>query len=85
VAQICYALCAITSIICFGFLSRAYVKNKTLLLLWSSLCFFFLALQNSLLFIDLVLVPQVNLSLWRTLAGLIGPAILLCGLIWEKR
>jgi len=85
VAQLSYSLCAITSIVCFSFLLRGYIRNKTPLLLWSSLCFFFMSLQNSLLFIDLVLVPQVNLSLWRTLAGLVGPAILLCGLIWEKR
>lgn len=84
-AYICYALCAITSIICFAFLWRAYLKSKTLLLLWSGLCFFFMTIQNSLLFVDLVIMPQIDLSIWRTLAGLIGSAVLLCGLIWEKR
>lgn len=84
-AQFCYALCAITSIVCFALLLRAYTRNKTPLLLLSSFCFFFMAVQNSLVFIDLVLLPQINLSFWRTLAGVVGPALLLCGLIWERR
>ncbi|MGH9549422.1 MAG: DUF5985 family protein [Terriglobales bacterium] len=83
--QVSYALCAITSIVCFVLLLRGYFRNRTRLLLWSSLCFFCFAIQNGLLFIDLVLMPQIDLSLWRTGAGLIGPAILLCGLIWERQ
>ena len=84
-AQFCYALCAVTSIVCFALLLRGYIRNKTPLLLLSSFCFGFMAIQNSLVFIDLVLLPQIDLSLWRTLSGLIGPALLLCGLIWERR
>lgn len=86
IATISYALCALTSIICFAFLLRGYLKDRTPLLLWSSLCFFFFAVQNGLLFIDLVLTAKgVDLSFWRTAAGLVGSAILLYGLIKERR
>ncbi len=85
-ASISYALCALTSIVCLVFLLRGYNKSRTPLLLWSSFCFFFFAIQNGLLFIDLVLTAkEIDLSFWRTAAGLIGSAILLLGLIRERR
>lgn len=83
--QIAYALCAVTSLLCFALLLRSFLQTKTPLLLWSSLCFGFLMAQNVILFIDLVLTPQVSLVFWRNFFGLIGPSILLFGLIWEKR
>ncbi len=80
-----YALCAVTSVVCLVFLLRSYFRIRTPLLLYSSICFFFLAIQNGLLFIDLVLVPQIDLTIWRTLAGFVGPTVLLAGIIWERR
>ena len=82
---ITYALCALTSLACLILLLRGYFNSRDPFLLWSGLCFFFLAIQNILLFVDLVIMPQTDLSIWRTLAGLMGPAILLCSLIWERR
>lgn len=83
--SIAYALCALTSLLCFILLLRGYLHTKTQLLLWSSLCFFFLSIQNVILFVDLVLVPQISLSEWRVSTGFIGAMILLCAFIWEKR
>lgn len=83
--QISYGLCALTSVICFALLMRGFARSSSTLLLWSSFCFFFLITQNVLLFLDFVIMPQINLSLWRTLAGFVGPTVLLCGLIWERR
>lgn len=84
-APVSYILCALTSMICFALLLRAYAQNKAKLLLWSSLCFFFLAVQNVVLVIDLVITgPAVSLVLYRTLAGFVGPAILLVALLWES-
>jgi len=82
---VAYALCALTSIVCFVMLIRRYMRSRGQLLLWSSLCFFFLAIQNIILFVDFVVVPDIDLSLWRTLAGFIGAVIFLGALIWEKR
>lgn len=83
--QISYALCAITSLACFLLLLRSYLHTRVKLLLWSSLCFSFFSIQNTLLFVDLVIVPQIDLSFWRILAGFIAAMILLLAQIWENR
>jgi hydrogenase/urease accessory protein HupE len=85
VASVFYALCALTSAGCAGLLARGYRRGPTRLLLWSTLCFVGLAINNGLLFLDLVLVPSVDLSLLRGLTGLGSLLILLYGLIWDRR
>jgi hypothetical protein len=83
--SVVYALCAATSLVCFTLLVRSYVNNKMKLIFWSAVCFFFLAIQNIILFIDLSMVSQVDLTLWRTLAGFVGCSSLLFALIWERK
>lgn len=78
-----YILCAATSLACAGLLLRGYLRNRTRLLLWSSLCFIGLALNNILLFVDLVIIPDTNLSVWRSIAALVGISLLIYGLIWD--
>lgn len=81
-----YLLCALTSVLCAGLLIRSYRANKSKLLLWSTLCFSGLAINNILLFVDKVLTPpSVDLMLFRSLAALIAFVTLLIGLIWESR
>jgi hypothetical protein len=81
-----YLLCAATSLSCAILLLRGYLRQRTRLLLWSSLCFVLLALNNALLFIDLIIVPAgLDLSLWRSITALSGVSVLLFGLIWESR
>lgn len=82
---IVYALCAVTSIACAYLLLRSYARTGLRLLLWSGLCFVGLALNNVLLFIDVKLLPETDLSLIRTLPALAGVALLVYGLIWESR
>jgi hypothetical protein len=84
-AELVYALCAATSIGCAVLLFRGYRESSVSLLFWASLCFVGLAVNNVLLFVDLVLVPQVDLSLMRTGAALVSMGVLLFGLIWESR
>lgn len=83
-ASLVYLLCAITSLICASLLLRSYLANRTPLLFWSSLCFISLAINNILLFIDLVIVPMLDLSVYRTLCALIGVLVLVFGLIWDN-
>ncbi len=83
-AELVYLLCAITSLLCAGLLLRSYLQNRTQLLFWSSLCFLGLAINNILLFIDLVVVPTVDLSLYRALSALFSVGLLLFGLIWQE-
>lgn len=85
IGSLAYGLCALTSLACFILLLRSYLQNKVKLLLWSGLCFFFLSIQNVILFVDLVLFPTIDLVFWRTLSGFIGPSLLLFALIWEKK
>jgi hypothetical protein len=80
-----YLLCAVTSVLCSVLLLRGFRTNRTRLLFWSSLCFTGLALNNLLLFIDLVVVPDVDLSLVRSITALLAMLLLLYGLIWEAR
>ena len=84
-AELVYALCAGTSIFCALLLFRGYRASKTKLLFWSSLCFAALALNNVLLFVDLILLPQIDLSAWRSVTALTGMSLLLYGLIWESK
>ncbi|MGH9727528.1 MAG: DUF5985 family protein [Candidatus Acidiferrales bacterium] len=78
-----YVLGILVTLSCGVLLMRGYARGRKRLLLWSSLCFFGLALSNLLLFIDLVMLPGVDLYLWRLIAGAIAMMFLMYGLIWE--
>ena len=82
-AEAVYLLCAITSVACAALLFRGYRTNRTRLLFWSSLCFVGLAANNVLLFIDLVMVPEVDLRLWRGGSALVAMLVLLIALVME--
>jgi hypothetical protein len=84
IANVVYALCALTSLACAGLLLRQYRATGTRLVLWVGLCFSGMAINNILLVVDLGLVPQVDLSFWRSLPTLAGLACLVYGLVWES-
>ena len=83
-AEAVYLLCAVTSSLCAVLLLRAYARTGTRLLMWSGLCFLGLALNNALLVVDLIIVPDIDLSTWRLGPAVLGVALLLYGLIWES-
>lgn len=82
-AFIVFLLCAVTSLACSVLLLRGYLRSRQRLLLWSSLCFAGLFLNNALLLVD----SRVNadMGLVRTLPALAGVMLLLYGLIWDSR
>ncbi len=80
-----YLLCAITSGAAGVLLARGWQRRRTPLLLWSSICFACLVVNNVLLFADLVLVPSLDLSVLRGATQLAGGLTLLYGLIWDVR
>ena len=80
-----YMLCAATCLLCAVLLLRGYGKNGVRLLLWSGLCFLGLMVENIMLYFDVVLVSEVDLSLWRKIPGLAALVILLFGLIWDSK
>ena len=83
ISALVYLMCALTSAICALLLSLNYRKSRTRLLLWSAICFLCLALNNILLFTDLVLAPQIDMSAIRTLPAVIGFGALVWGSIWD--
>lgn len=80
-----YILCFLTSAACAWLLGRSYHANRTPLLLWSSIAFTFLALNNLALVLDLVVwpSPEVDLRLPRLLLALAASCSLLFGFIWR--
>jgi hypothetical protein len=83
-AMVAYAVGVLTSVFCAFLLIRSYRAQKTPLLLWCSLCFFGLALNNIILFVDLFVVPDVDLEIWRSMTALAALVLMLVGLIWEE-
>ena len=84
-AQAVYTLCAVTSVTCAVMLILAYRSSRSRLLLWSSLCFVALAANNVLLLVDLVIVPTIDLSMWRTGIAVAGLSTLVFGLVWDVK
>lgn len=84
-AEIVYLLCALMSVACAFLLLRGHLGNGSRLLLWSGLCFGLLAVNNIILVIDLVIIPEVefNGTLWRNGIGATAGVAMLFGLIWE--
>jgi hypothetical protein len=81
---IIYGLCALTAALCAYLLLQSYRRGGYRLLLWSGLCFAGLTLNNLLLVLDKMIVPDVDLSVWRTSVALAAMLVLLYGLIWES-
>jgi hypothetical protein len=82
---IVYSLCLATSVLCATMLVRAYRASRSPLLLWSAACFVLLALNNLLVVADMVLLPQVDLTLARQGTALAAVLVLLFGFVWEAR
>jgi hypothetical protein len=84
-AAVFYALCTITAFLCFFLLLRAYRRSRYRLLLWGSLCFLGLTLNNGLLAVDKLVFPaSVNLFTWRLVLALAAMIVLLYGTIWDS-
>ena len=78
-----YLLCLLTSTACAVLLARSYRRNGMSLLLWSSICFTFLAANNLVLVVDLLIWPDSDLRIWRASLALAASASLIWGVIWD--
>jgi Family of unknown function (DUF5985) len=85
VATAVYVACAMASLACALLLLAAYRRQRARLLLWSCVCFAWLAVNNVLLVVDLVLVDDIDLSIARVGSALIGLVTLLYGLIYDSQ
>jgi Family of unknown function (DUF5985) len=79
-----YILCFLTSSACAGLLWRGYGRSGTHLLLWSAICFGFLAGNNLAVILDIMVFPTVDLQLLRHGLALAAVTTLLVGLVWES-
>lgn len=80
-----YLLCSLAALGCCVLLLRAYRRVGARLLLWSGICFGCFALNNLLVAVDIVVLPDVNLFLLRNVSALAGIVALLYGLVMEAR
>jgi hypothetical protein len=83
-AEVVYTLCAVAGIFCAWLLVANYRRTRVRLALWTSLCFVGLALNNVLLVVDLIVLPDNDLQIWRTAVALAALATLVFGLVWEE-
>jgi hypothetical protein len=78
-----YLLCVLTAAACFGLLLRGYMRSRFRLLLWSSICFGFLALHSLIVMVELMIIPGVDLQMLRHVASGLAVGSLIFGLVWE--
>jgi hydrogenase/urease accessory protein HupE len=83
-AEAVYILCTLTSLACTLLLFNGYRREGARLLFWAALCFAGLTVNNLLLFVDLVMVPEVDLSVARSAIALVALFVLIYGLVWES-
>ena len=78
-----YILCLLTSAACAWLLGRSYRLNRTPLLLWSRVCFGFLAPNNPVLILDLLVYPGLDLRIVRLGLALAVVMSLIWAFIWQ--
>ena len=76
-------LALLTSFVSTVLLFRSYFSSRLDILLWTALCFVGLSVNSFVLFVDVVLLPDVDLRLLRLVASLAGMLFLIFGFIRE--
>jgi hypothetical protein len=84
-ATLVYLLCALTSAACAALLIRQYWRSRVRLLLWSSLAFVGLTVNNVLVFADFVVMPDLDLALVRVCVALASVGLLLYSFVWDQQ
>jgi hypothetical protein len=84
-AETVYVLGAFSSLLCAVLLWRQFRVFRNKLLLWSALCFLGLTLTNVLVFVDLVMMPEVDLHVLRWSITTASLSLLVFGLVWESK
>jgi hypothetical protein len=79
-----YSLCFATSTACALLLFANYRRTGARLLAWSALCFIFLAANALVVIFDMLVLPDWDFRLARTVLSLAAVGVLLFGLIWDR-
>ena len=78
-----YLLCFATSAACALLLARSYFASRARLLLWSAICFLFLAANNLVVVVDMLMIPEISFRVLRLLLALAAVSVLLFGFVWD--
>ena len=78
-----YLLCFATSAACALLLARSYFASRARLLLWSAICFLFLAANNLVVVVDMLMIPEISFRVLRLVLGLAAVSVLLFGFVWD--
>jgi hypothetical protein len=81
--SIVFILCTATSGLCTVLLLRAYRRSRAAMLVWSALCFLLLTLNNLLVFVDIVMLPKIDLTIVRFTTSLLASGVLIYGFVWD--
>ena len=80
---IVFMLCMLTSLVSGILLRRAAQGASRQLLMWSAIFFFGMAVNNAILFADVLVGPELDLTLAANLVAAVSIFSLLYALIWE--
>jgi hypothetical protein len=83
IAEAIYLSCGAISLVAAILLLRYYRARRTRLLLWSCVAFVGMAISNVLVYVDLGLLPDLDLAMSRTAAGAISMLVLAYALATE--
>lgn len=78
-----YLLCFATSAACALLLARSYSASRARLLLWSAVCFLFLATNNLVVVVDMLMFPHISFRALRLVLALAAVSVLLFGFVWD--
>ncbi|WP_199792302.1 DUF5985 family protein [Allosphingosinicella vermicomposti] len=78
-----YLLCLGTAGTCAFLLWRSFRQSGARLLLWTGLCFGFLALNALAVILDMFIIQSISLQMPRLLLSLAAVGVLVGGLIWD--
>jgi hypothetical protein len=76
-----YILCFFTSAAVAFLLLRGFARGRERILAWTGLGFVALSLNNAVLILDRMILPDVDFSLARGVSALIGTLLIVLGLI----
>jgi hypothetical protein len=82
-AETIYVLCGLLSAACAALLLRQHRQSATPLTFWSGVGFAGLAASNALLVLDLVILPTLDLAIWRSGIALVAVLAILFGFIMQ--
>jgi hypothetical protein len=79
-----FLLCMLTSFVSGVLLWRAAAGPSRRLLIWSAFFFFGMGFNNAILFADVMVGPQTDLTMPANLVAVVSVFALLYALVWES-